>query len=43
MQKQKDKPKKRYSSPTLVKRERLVEVVEGGGLGGTPGGAPAGP
>ena len=39
MQKEKAKDKKSYSSPTLDKRERLTEIVEGGGLGGaTPGG-----
>ena len=44
MQKEKTEGKKPYSSPTLDKRERLTEIVEGGGLGGaTPGAAPAGP
>jgi len=38
MQKNQDRQQKAYKGPVLVKRDHLVEVVEGGGLGGTPGG-----
>ena len=31
---------KPYVKPSLEKREQLTEIVEGGALGGTPGGQP---
>ena len=38
MQKEKTGDKKQYKPPKLEKREQLTEIVEGGALGGTPGG-----